>query len=63
VETTLSDAAAILGKKGGKSKSSAKAAASRANGVLGGKDGGRPRLKNPSAATLARRKRRAMGKS
>jgi hypothetical protein len=60
--TKLSEAAAILGKEGGKiggkSKSPAKIAAARSNGELGG----RPKVKNPSPATLAQRKRRQSGK-
>jgi hypothetical protein len=36
-------AAVALGRKGGKVKSEAKAAAARLNGLLGGKKGGRPK--------------------
>ena len=46
---TLSDAAAALGRKGGKAKSDAKAAAARANG----RKGGRPKLSDRQIDKLA----------
>jgi hypothetical protein len=58
--TLLSDAAAVLGRKGGKSKSPAKLAAVRRNGKLGG----RPRkpAKDLTPSGLWRRRKRDMQK-
>ena len=51
MSTTTSNAAALLGRKGGKSKSEAKAAAARENGRKGGWPKGKPRKeKTPTAA-------------